>query len=66
MTKRSSRKLRVAYTNVYRKILNLHMRCSDSQKLVDNGQIKTEALIRTLLLIGYEPAGLTVHPPPPE
>ena len=48
MTKQSSRKLRIAYNNAHRKILNLHMRCSATQMFVDNGLMNFEALIRNI------------------
>ena len=46
MTKHSTMKLRVAYNNVHKNILKLHMRCSSSQMYVDNNLLNFEALIR--------------------
>ena len=45
MTKHSARILRVAYNNVHRKILKLHMRCSTSQMFADNNLLNFEALM---------------------
>ena len=44
MTKHSTMKLRVAYNNAHKKILNLHMRYSAGQMYVDNDYLNFEAL----------------------
>ena len=48
MTKHSARILRVAYNNAHRKILKLHMRCSDSQIFADNNLLNFEALMHKM------------------
>ena len=48
LTKHSARILRVAYNNVHRKILKLHMRCSASQMFADNNLLNFEALMRKM------------------
>ena len=48
MTKHSARILSVAYNNVHRKFLKLHMRCSASQMFADNNILNFEALMRKM------------------
>ena len=59
-------KIRVAYNNLYCKISHVSRRSSASEMSVQNNITNFETLYRkeTSSFIGYEPAGLTVHPPP--